>query len=228
MTFSNPQRGYCMPRALLTNFPFWSLLLIAFSAMAQEGNRDYYAARTPEQANLLAAVEKYHLQPGYDKLAKKHYQAAFGDARFILNYFPNHPRALVLLSDICGRWQSPECNPDRWIENAVSRNPSVAATHVIYGIYLHRAKRFEAAVTAYKQALDIDPMSVSAHYNLGLSYVELKQFELANQHAQKSYALGAPFPGLREKLKQVGFWKPSAIDDAAPKGAVREQDAGQQ
>ena len=208
-------RGCCKPRRLLTSLLFSSFLIFGVAATAQEGNRDYYTARSVKDIELLTAVEKYHMQLGYDELSAKRYDAAFGDAKFMLHYFPNHPKALILLSEICNRWQSPDCNPDEWLEKAVSRNPAVAETHLLYGIYLHRTKRFDAAVKNYKQALETDPMSLNAHYNLGLAYVDLKQYELANQHAQKSYALGAPFPGLREKLKRVGAWKP-LVAEAVP------------
>ena len=215
MTLTRDLRECCNPKRLLTGLLFSSLLFFGVAATAQEGNRDYYTARSAVDIELLTAVEKYHLQPGYEKLSEKRYEAAFADAKFILRYFPNHPKALMMLSEICNRWQSPDCNPDEWFEKAVSRNPAVSETYVLYGIYLHRTKRFDAAVKSYKQALEIDPMSLNAHYNLGLAYVDLKQYELANQHAQKSYALGAPFPGLREKLKRVGAWKPLDAE-AAP------------
>ncbi len=35
---------------------------------------------------------------------------------------------------------------------------------------------------------------MNAHYNLALTYLDTKQFELANQHAQRAYALGATRP----------------------------------
>ena len=208
MTLTRDLRACCNPKRLLTGLLFSTLLFFGVAATAQEGNRDYYTAQSANNIDLLHTVEKYHLQQGYEKFSKKQYEYAFGDARFILHYFPNHPKALMLMAEICNRWQSPDCNPDASFEKAVSRNPAVSETYVLYGIYLHRTKRFDAAVKNYKQALEIDPMSLNAHYNLGLAYVELKQYELANQQAQKSYALGAPFPGLREKLKRVGAWKP--------------------
>lgn len=215
MTLTRDLRAFGHPKWLLTGLLFSSLLFFGVAATAQEGNRDYYTARSANDIELLTAVEKYHLQLGYDELSQKRYEAAFGDAKFILHYFPNHPKALMMLSEICNRSQSPTCNPDEWFEKAVFRNPAVSETYVIFGIYLHRTKRLDAAVKSYKQALEIDPMSLNAHYNLGLAYTDLKQYELANQHAQKSYALGAPFPGLRERLKRVGAWKPLDAE-AAP------------
>jgi tetratricopeptide (TPR) repeat protein len=209
MILTRDLRACCNPKRLLTGLLFSSLLFFGVAATAQEGNHDYYTAQsTKGTIDLLTAVEKYHLPGAYDGLAGKHYYYAFGEVKFILHYFPNHPKALMLMSAICNGWQSPDCNPDEWFEKAVSRNPAVSETYVLYGIDLHRRKRFDAAVKNYKQALEIDPISLNAHYNLGLAYVDLKQYELANQQAQKSYALGAPFPGLRERLKRVGAWKP--------------------
>jgi tetratricopeptide (TPR) repeat protein len=179
------------------------------SGWAQEGNRDYYAPGTGQSAHdIFKNVELYHLGAGYEELAHKRYDAALAHAEFMLRYFPNHPKALSLLSELCMRWQSPQCNTQEWFERAVARNPSAPVTYTLQGIALHRMKRYPQAVESYKKALELDPASLNSHYNLGLTYLELKQYELANEHAQKAYALGAPFPGLRDKLKKAGFWKP--------------------
>ena len=81
----------------------------------------------------------------------------------------------------------------RRFENAIAVNPDVAATYVLQGIYLYRAKRLPAAVTSLEKAVKLDPDSLNAHYNLGLVYFETKQFELANAHAQRAYQLGARY-----------------------------------
>jgi hypothetical protein len=41
--------------------------------------------------------------------------------------------------------------------------------------------------------------------------VDLKQYDLANEHAQRSYQLGAYAPGLRNKLQKVGKWNPNVV-----------------
>jgi tetratricopeptide (TPR) repeat protein len=68
-----------------------------------------------------------------------------------------------------------------------------------------------------EKALTLDPNSINAHYNLGLTYFETKQFELANEHAQRAYQLGASPPGLRDKLVRAKQWRPidTPIPDAA-------------
>jgi tetratricopeptide (TPR) repeat protein len=85
---------------------------------------------------------------------------------------------------------------------------------VAQGIYLARTKRYPEAIKSYEHALEIAPDSVNAHYNLGLAYIETKQYQLANEHAQRAYELGASLPGLRDKLKRIGQWNPVATAPA--------------
>ena len=51
----------------------------------------------------------------------------------------------------------------------------------------------------------------NAQYNLALALIKLHRYELANEHAQRAYALGHPLPGLRAQLIAVGAWNPNAL-----------------
>jgi len=190
------------------------LCLSSAPTFAQPTNNDYYKGAGTE---LLFNVEKYHLGLAADKLRSRSYESGFGDIGFILTYFPNHPRALMLLIELCEQWKSPRCDFQVAFENAIAVNPDAAATYVLQGIYLYRAKRLPAAIASLEKAVQLDPDSLNAHYNLGLVYFETKQFELANAHAQRAYQLGASVPGLRDKLKRAGRWKP--IDTPMPDAA---------
>ena len=184
-------------------------------ALAQPTNNDYYKAAGTE---LLRNVDKYHLGLATDKLRAHAYESGFGDIGFMLNYFPNHPQALMLLIELCDQWKSYRCDAQDRFENAIAVNPDIAATYVLQGIYLFRTKRLPAAVASLENAVKLDPESLNAHYNLGLVYFETKQFDLANAEAQRAYQLGAPLPGLRDKLTRAGKWKP--IDAAPPDAAI--------
>jgi tetratricopeptide (TPR) repeat protein len=180
---------------------------------------DYFQARG---CGLLLSVEQFHLGPGKAHLTERFYEAAFADFRFILNQFPNHPTALLLMAQTCEQWKAPKCRADEWFERAVTFKPDVAGTYIAQGIYLHRAKQYSQAIQSFKKALELDPDSMNAHYNLGLSYMETKQYALANEQAQLAYALGAQLPGLRNWLERVGQWKPTdpqAIAAPAPENA---------
>ncbi len=178
-------------------------------ASAQQGNLDYYVPREGQAAQLFRNVEGYHLEQGRLKMGARNFSGAFEDFDFILGYYPNHPTVLDLASQLCAQYKFPRCDMDARFEQAVARNPKVATTYVLMGIHYHRVGKIDAAIRSYKQALEIKPDSFNAYYNLGLAYVEQKQFALANNAAQHAYALGAPLPGLREKLKAVGAWQPS-------------------
>jgi tetratricopeptide (TPR) repeat protein len=167
---------------------------------------DYYQARGSGQ---LRTVEQYHLGKGEAHLRKREYAQAYSEFLFILKIFPNHPRTLALMVQVCEQWKSPHCRSEEFLERAVSINPNASGTFVVQGIYLHRMRQYPKAIESYKQALEIDPNSVNAQYNLGLAYLETKQYESANEHAQRAYALGAPMPGLRQGLERVGQWKPA-------------------
>ncbi|NDP41166.1 MAG: tetratricopeptide repeat protein [Aromatoleum sp.] len=186
------------------------LLCITSAARGQQLNNDYFFDRANrELSQLLGNVDKYHLEGCSRGTVTRQYESAVGDCAFILRYFPNHPKALLSLADNCLAWKNPRCNPDPFFEQAVAVNPKAAGTYVAKGIYLERAQRVDEAVASLEQAIVLDPDSMNAHYNLGLAYMDAKKYERANEHAQRAYALGAPVPGLRERLKKVGYWKPA-------------------
>jgi tetratricopeptide (TPR) repeat protein len=180
------------------------------TAISQQGNRDYYSAtQTSEGAELLKNVEEFHVGPGLERMQGRNYSGARDDFEFILKFFPNHPRGLALISELCDvRWKNPQCDSSQWFERAIARNPNVGQTFVIEGVHLQRLNRVADAITSYKRALALDPTSRNAHYDIGLAYFDQKQFELANRHAQVAYMLGMPFPGLRDKLTKAGKWVP--------------------
>ena len=193
--------------ALITGFVAFS----ASSADQDRHNNDYY---TNVDRNILSTVERHHLGIGEDELKAKHYIAAQSDFQFILNYYPNHPRVLLLMSELCETWKSPKCDLEDVFNRAVARNPNIPATFVIIGIHQVRTKQIPAAIENFKRALAIDPNSVNANYNIALAYLDSGQYELANEHAQRAYARGAPPPGLRDRLKSAGHWQ--ALAPAAP------------
>jgi tetratricopeptide (TPR) repeat protein len=204
--------------------PTAALLFVSVGAFAQGGGGyDYYAPRTDSaEVTRLNNVEGYHLAPGQTKMARREYYYAQQEFEFILHYYPNHPKGLALLSELCQKYGDKRCDAaaDARFDQAIKLNPQIGQTYLLYGIHLHRKRQLDEAVKAYRRAVELAPSSVSAHYNLGLAYVDLKQYDLANQHAQKSYQLGAYTPGLRNKLEKVGKWNPNVVltpsGDASP------------
>ncbi|HTF20851.1 MAG TPA: tetratricopeptide repeat protein [Chryseolinea sp.] len=186
--------------------------MLDVSAFAQQADQDFYAPRTSQgDIELFRNVQSYHLGPGREEMGNGRYGAALAHFEFILRYYPNHPQTLVALSELCQKWNSPACEgaATRWFQRAIERNPEASTSYVVHAMHLHRNKKLDDAVKSYKRAIELAPDSVNAHYNLGLAYADLKQYELANLHAQKSYSLGVTQPGLRARLEKAGKWNPN-------------------
>ncbi len=182
---------------------------VCIQPAAAQAPTNYDTARlTKADAELLLAVESHHLQPGLDKMRSKLYAPAWGDFDFILRYFPNHPRALVAMADLCQAWKSPKCRAEEYFEKALVMSPKSPSVHLAKGIYLQKNNHLSEAIDSYKNALAVDPNSFNANYNLGLAYAAQKQYAVANEYAQRAYALGPALPGLRDKLIAAGAWKP--------------------
>lgn len=192
----------------------------------QYGDRGPYSYYTadPNERLLLGSVEGNHLNLLRQKTRHPDPYLVFGECDFVLGKFPNHPEALYLCTEQSAtRAKKPEIG-QRYLDRAVQLFPDDASTQVIYGIYLQRLGKTKLAVEKYRRALELDPASRNAHYNLGLAYLSLKEYDRANAEAQQAYALGHPSPGLREGLKRAGKWHPlpapaKAAEPAAPPAA---------
>src|SRR5207249_7460936 len=141
---------------------------------------------------LFRNVEGYHLQPGIDNMGKKEYSSAKANFEFILNYYPNHPRALSLLSEVCD--VRSRCDVDEWFEKAIGRNPNAPQTYLINAVHLQRRNHLSEAIDNYRKAISLNPAEPYAHYNLGLAYFDAKEFALANREAQIAAFLGVRLP----------------------------------
>jgi tetratricopeptide (TPR) repeat protein len=78
---------------------------------------------------------------------------------------------------------------------------------MIFAIYLNRIGKRTEAIDQLHQAQKLLPESANIHYNLGLIFRELGDFENSLAHAHKAYALGFQLPGLRNRLKQANEWR---------------------
>ena len=64
-----------------------------------------------------------------------------------------------------------------------------------------------AALEQFRRGLELAPDNANLHYNIGLTYFELKDYDNALVHAKRAYELGFPLPGLRNKLQAAKRWK---------------------
>ncbi len=139
-----------------------------------------------------------------------------GDLSYVLNRFPNHPEALMVVSRVQRRpgfslqqgtrvdyrWTSAEC----FLERA---RIFAADDPVVWGlsaIHYQALKKFDDAEAFYRQALKLSPDNPEIHYNLGLLYADREQWPQAREHAEIAYQKGYPLPGLRDRLKRANAW----------------------
>lgn len=161
----------------------------------------------------LMLIEEYHFTRQVEMLRKGRSGVAIGpDLRYTLNSIPNHPRALRSTAEYFRRSPtraSLEMNMGLacWFERAVAYRPDDAMVRILYADELLKQGKRDDALTHLVVAEQNAGDSATAHYNLGLLFIDLKQMDRAAEHARQAYALGAPLPGLRNKLAQAGQWR---------------------
>jgi len=205
------------------NASMWLLLgtIVAFvakPAMAQPagcgdwyhpfGPLDYRTA-TKEQKYI---VERVHFTPSVESLTKGRSGSLGGDLRYTLKAFPNHPRALVSMANLFRKTrpatpQDAEYSLDCWFARAIAFQPDDARVRVIYGVELLKDNHRKEAIEQLETANDLAADDSNVHYNLGLAYFDLADYDKSLEHAKRAYELGFPLPGLRDKLKRAGKWQ---------------------
>lgn len=172
----------------------------------------------------LGIVERFHFTPSVETLRAGNTSTFVGaDLDYTLRAFPNHHRALMSMMNLGVREKvekprgaqfSVEC----YMQRAEVFRPTDGMVKTIYGLYLLKAGRTQDAIGKLEAARGLDERDYNVHYNLGLAYVELGNYEQALASAHRAYAAGFPLPGLRDKLKRAGKWRDLPV--AARAGAV--------
>jgi tetratricopeptide (TPR) repeat protein len=189
-----------------------------------------YLRRAQLQAEL-DVVERAHFTPEVEKLERGKTSEAINDIAYTIGAWPNHHRALY--SAVRYRmtvWEWPEDAQvppaECQLQRAMAFSPNDPVPYMMFGMLLHKAQKYDAALVSYQQANRLRPDDVLTLYNMGLTLVELKQYEEAVKAAKKAYAAGIPLPGLKNKLIAAGHWpgaeKPANANAAAPVVQVKE------
>jgi hypothetical protein len=162
---------------------------------------------TPHMLNL---VETYHYFPEIQRL-EGHRFAVGDNLDYTLRAIPNHPGALRTISRfsvLVGKPQVPGARRtvDCYFARAIELAPDDPAPHMIYGVHLLKMTKVQGAIDELKRATELGSQDPNIDYNLGLAYVELRQYDKAKEHAKLAYARDFPLPGLRDKLTKAGQW----------------------
>jgi Tfp pilus assembly protein PilF len=211
---------FTLARQILVRLMPALLLVVSPAAMAQAGgcgnpalegsNAQDYRTATPEARNV---VERRHFTDDVRMMRRgTSTSEVAADIAYTLRKFPNHPQALMTMGDYAlkvkrnpppGAQHTVEC----WFERALVFVPDDAMVKTVYGLYLIKARQPKAAVAQLEAALAQAGDNANVHYNLGLAYFDLKQYDKARERAHSAYGLGFPLPGLKNKLQRVGAWR---------------------
>jgi tetratricopeptide (TPR) repeat protein len=126
--------------------------------------------------------------------------------------FPNHPRALLSMAELARKEKrmqprGSEYDLDCWFERAVRFRPDDGNVRLVFGIALMRDAKYDKAVEQFGIAEQAMPNSADVHYNMGLAYYHLGNYDDALVRAKRAYELGHPLPGLRRMLEKAGRWQ---------------------
>ena len=167
----------------------------------------------PADHQRVRLVVKHHFTPEVAALIRGSTAPLPGDINYTLRHIPNHYGAL----DAMARYQLQ--NPvesdryltaDCYFERAFAFRPKDGRLYMLYGIYLHRAKRYDQAAASYARAEELGLDSPELYYNRGLLEFQRDNLDKAAAYAAKAYAGGYPLPALRNKLDKAGVPLPES------------------
>ena len=170
-------------------------------------------------------VEKFHFTRDVEMLRHGSTGGSIPgpDINYTLTVFPNHPRALKSMMELGIRDKTPRPQGVRftvecYFDRALRFTPDDANVKVLYAIFLKNAGRKADALQMLSSAAEQAGETANIHYNLGLLYLDVGQFDQALLHAHAAYRLGFTLPGLRDRLKRAGKWREDTSSDSQSAG----------
>lgn len=207
---------------MLPSRRYWAIYIFSLSTLpclgwAQEACGSLRNAYGPydyrtEKAKL-EIVEGAHFLPFVENLRRGNTSTTPGaDIDYTLRASPNHHRALFAMIRLAEKEKRDKPIGSRysvscWLDRAERFAPDDAMVKTLYGTYLLKKGKIDAAIEKLEAALGLAGDNANVHYNLGLAYLELKEYDKALASAHNAYRLGFQLPGLRGKLEKLGKWK---------------------
>jgi tetratricopeptide (TPR) repeat protein len=183
----------------------------------------------PGDKGKIAYSGGAHFTPQVEALIRGQSNEKIGrDIDFMLRNFPNHHRALVAMMRLGEKERTPQPNGASYsiscyFDRAVRFRPDDTVARMLYATYLSKNGRRAEASAQLEAAAKAAQDNPFTQYNVGLIYLEMKDYDKALEQAHKAYALGFPRAELRDLLKSAGHWKepaPAAASDAASNAAA--------
>ena len=153
-------------------------------------NKNYYDQGDKRVTYLIQSTEHHHLNSAFREAYKKQrWKKAAAELDYVLNYLPNHPKALFLMGSVCQIMGTPKRALQRY-EKALGLYPQYAFTHAQYGMYLVRLDRIDSGVEALNKAIQLDPELTVAYVWLAEAYYKNDNTQLGDEMSEKAKSLG--------------------------------------
>lgn len=114
-------------------------------------------------------------------------------ARQAIQLAPELPDAYVSLASVLADYQWEWVQAEQNFQRALALSPNHAAARLLYGIFLARMGRSEAAIENVRQAVELDPLSIFAHHEVGACYYFARQFDDAIRQLEKLRQMDSDF-----------------------------------
>jgi len=152
------------------------------------------------------------------------------DIDYTLRTIPNNHRALIAMMRLGEKEKTNQPRGSRytvdcWFDRAVRFRPEDAIVRMIYSSYLNQVGRITDANAQLGLATNYAQDSGFTHYNIGLHYFDLKNFDQALIQAHKAMEFGFTRTELRDKLLAAGKWQepvPAPISPAPQEHSAPE------
>lgn len=214
-----------------------SFLLFGFSAFSQGQSTAPSACgplRPPGQYgpwdyrtdfDKLPLVLGAHFTPEVEALIRGTSAYIGADIDYTLRAIPNNHRALLAMMRLGEKEKTPQPKGSRytvecWFERAIQFRPDDSIVRMIFSTFLNKQGRTQDANAQLAIATNYAKDSGFTHYNIGLHYFDLKNYDKALIQAHKALSLGFTQTALRDQLQSVGKWTEPSVLPTPPEDAA--------
>jgi Tfp pilus assembly protein PilF len=162
---------------------------------------------------VLSQIEALHFSPEIERLQGDLEKNSIGaQIEHVLLVYPNHHRALVSLSRLAQKTRGEHRKIHYFTVSclfvrAVTFAPDDAVVRGVYGVHLSNFGRKKEALAQLLEAERLGAQDANTLYNIGLLYLESRDFDKSLDYAKRAYSAGFPLPGLRNRLQAAGKWQ---------------------
>jgi tetratricopeptide (TPR) repeat protein len=200
---------FVIAQAFAMSFPVLAQVVPGCGSLSSEGQYGPYDYRSDR--DKLPIVLNAHFTPEVEALIRGKSGTLGGDIDYTLRAIPNNHRALIAMMRLGEKEKTPQPRGSRytiacWFERAVAFRPDDSVVRMIYSSYLSTNGREADANAQLELAAAQAKDNPLTHYNIGLHYFDMKNYDKALTHAHKAMSLGFPRTELSDQLRQAGKW----------------------